>query len=96
MLLAGIYHTPSRTVNCPTIIEKPTAHGFPGGALPRLASLGCLLTLSPPCHFARAPQVSFGPTIRGAHSPDERVLVSSVQPFFDLTLRVLGKLADRQ
>ena len=76
---------------------KSMAHGFPGGALPRLlASLRCLLSLSPPCHVARPPQVSFGPTIRGAHSPDERVLVSSVQPFFDLTLRVLGKLADRQ
>jgi len=37
--------------------------------------------------------VSFGPTIRGAHSPDEKVEISTVKPFFDLTLRVLEELA---
>ncbi len=41
-------------------------------------------------------QVSFGPTIKGAHSPDERCQISTVPPFWDLTLRVLGKLADRK
>jgi di/tripeptidase len=55
-----------------------------------------------PCCFA--PQVSYGPTIRGhtrptirgAHSPDEKVLISTVAPFFDLTLGILSKLAGRQ
>lgn len=45
----------------------------------------------------RAPgmdMVSFGPTITGAHSPDERVDVSTVAPFFQLCLTVLGRLAD--
>jgi dipeptidase D len=37
-------------------------------------------------------QISFGPTIRGAHSPDEAVLVTTVPPFYQLTLRVLAKL----
>lgn len=36
--------------------------------------------------------VSFGPTIRGAHSPDERVLVPTVKPFFDLVCDVLACL----
>ena len=33
--------------------------------------------------------VSFGPTILGAHSPDERVSISSVQKFWSLLLEVL-------
>ncbi|MBK9290739.1 MAG: aminoacyl-histidine dipeptidase [Bacteroidetes bacterium] len=33
--------------------------------------------------------ISFGPTIRGAHSPDERIEIASVQKFWDLTLEVL-------
>lgn len=41
-------------------------------------------------------QVSYGPTIKGAHSPDERCLVPTVTPFWDLTLKVLDKLADRR
>lgn len=37
--------------------------------------------------------VSFGPTIVGAHSPDEKVKIGTVAPFFVLTKRVLGQLA---
>ncbi|WP_405398100.1 aminoacyl-histidine dipeptidase [Maribacter sp. Asnod2-G09] len=33
--------------------------------------------------------VSFGPTILGAHSPDERVSISSVQKFWSLLLEIL-------
>ena len=33
--------------------------------------------------------VSFGPTINGAHSPDERVSISSVQKFWKLLLGIL-------
>ena len=33
--------------------------------------------------------VSFGPTILGAHSPDERVSISSVQKFWNLLLEIL-------
>lgn len=40
--------------------------------------------------------VSFGPTIKGAHSPDERVQISTVKPFFDSVLKVLEVLADRR
>lgn len=41
-------------------------------------------------------QVSYGPTIRGAHSPDEAVEVATVQPFWDLTLAIMAELADRR
>ena len=40
--------------------------------------------------------VSFGPTIRGAHSPDERVQISTVKPFWEATLKLLETLADKR
>eukprot|EP00929_Paragymnodinium_shiwhaense_P029717 TRINITY_DN16976_c0_g1_i2.p1 TRINITY_DN16976_c0_g1~~TRINITY_DN16976_c0_g1_i2.p1 ORF type:complete len:185 (-),score=52.96 TRINITY_DN16976_c0_g1_i2:142-696(-) len=40
--------------------------------------------------------VSFGPTITGAHSPDERIELATVKPFWELTLRVLQRLADKR
>jgi dipeptidase D len=33
--------------------------------------------------------ISFGPTIKGAHSPDERLEISSVVKFWDLLLDIL-------
>ena len=36
--------------------------------------------------------ISFGPTIEGAHSPDERVLVSSVNNCWDFLIALLQKL----
>ncbi len=36
--------------------------------------------------------ISFGPTIMGAHSPDERVQISTVQKFYDLLIEVLKNI----
>lgn len=36
--------------------------------------------------------ISFGPTIRGAHSPDERLEISTVSKFWDLLLEVLKQI----
>lgn len=36
--------------------------------------------------------ISYGPTIKGAHSPDERLLIPTVQRFWDLTLDVLKNI----
>ena len=33
--------------------------------------------------------ISFGPTIMGAHSPDERVQISTVEKFWDLLIHSL-------
>jgi dipeptidase D len=38
--------------------------------------------------------VSFGPTIKGAHSPDERLDIASTVKFWDLTLEVLKNIPD--
>ncbi|KAL4434503.1 hypothetical protein ABPG75_000944 [Micractinium tetrahymenae] len=40
--------------------------------------------------------VSFGPTITGAHSPDEQVRISTVQHFWHATLDILHQLARRR
>jgi len=40
--------------------------------------------------------ISFGPTIKGAHSPDERLLIDTVGKFWDLTLEVLKNIPDRK
>jgi len=39
--------------------------------------------------------VSLGPTITGAHSPDEQLLVSTVPPFYDAVALMLKELAHR-
>ena len=36
--------------------------------------------------------ISFGPTIRGAHSPDERASISSVQKFWGYLLETLERI----
>ena len=36
--------------------------------------------------------VSIGPTIKGAHSPDEKVLIKDVGKFYDFLKILLGKI----
>ncbi len=38
--------------------------------------------------------ISFGPTIKGAHSPDERLEIGSVQKFWDLLVQVLDDIPE--
>ncbi len=43
--------------------------------------------------FPGLDMVSFGPTIQGAHSPDERVNIETVGKFYDLLKEILGEIA---
>lgn len=43
-------------------------------------------------HYPQMEMISFGPTIRGAHSPDERASISSVQKFWGFLLETLDRL----
>ncbi len=43
-------------------------------------------------HYPDMEMISFGPNIRGAHSPDECVQISSVQKYWGYLLEVLGKV----
>jgi dipeptidase D len=39
--------------------------------------------------------ISFGPTIKGAHSPDERASISSAQKYWDFVLEILKNIPKR-
>lgn len=43
-------------------------------------------------HYPSLDMISFGPNIYGAHSPDERVEIKSVQKFWDYFLKVLEQI----
>lgn len=40
--------------------------------------------------------ISYGPTIRGAHSPDERIQIDTVEKFWQLTLETLRQIPKKQ
>jgi len=42
--------------------------------------------------YPKMDMISYGPTIKGAHSPDERIKIDTVQMFWDLTLDVLKNI----
>lgn len=47
-------------------------------------------------HYPEMDMISFGPTIRGAHSPDERVSVSSTERFWTYLREILKNIPKRQ
>ena len=63
------------------------------GVQPRVraihAGLECGLFLE---KYPHLDMVSFGPTLRGVHSPDERLEIASVQKFWDLLCAVVQSL----
>lgn len=46
--------------------------------------------------YPKMDMVSYGPTIKGAHSPDERLEIESVVKFWELTLEVLRNIPDEK
>ena len=53
------------------------------------AGLECGLFLE---KFPGLDMISFGPTLRGVHSPDERIHIDSVKKFWDLLIHLLAVL----
>ena len=45
-------------------------------------------------HYPKMDMISFGPNIRGAHSPDEKVQISSVQKFWNYLLETLKSVPE--
>ena len=43
-------------------------------------------------HYPNMEMISFGPTIRGAHSPDEKVNIKSTQKFWNYFLEILKRI----
>jgi len=46
-------------------------------------------------NYPNMQMISFGPNILGAHSPDERVQISSVQKFWGFVIETLGKVGEK-
>jgi dipeptidase D len=46
-------------------------------------------------HYPELDMISFGPNIRGAHSPDERASISSAQKFWDYLGKTLSQIPER-
>jgi dipeptidase D len=46
-------------------------------------------------HYPNMDMVSFGPTIRGAHSPDERAQISSTQKFWKFLIEILKNIPEK-
>jgi dipeptidase D len=42
--------------------------------------------------YPKMDMISYGPTVKGAHSPDERIHIDSVRKFWDLTLDILKNI----
>mgnify|MGYP000849562306 CR=1 FL=1 len=42
--------------------------------------------------YPKMDMISYGPTIKGAHSPDERLNIETLQKFWDLTLEILKNI----
>ncbi len=57
------------------------------------AGLECGLFLE---KYPQLDMISFGPTIRNAHSPDERLEISTVTKYWDLLLKVLQNIPDEK
>ena len=43
-------------------------------------------------HYPNIDMISVGPTIRNAHSPDEKVQISTVQTYWELLTKVLADI----
>ena len=56
------------------------------------AGLECGLFLE---KYPKLDMISFGPTIRNAHSPDERVEIKTVKKYWDLLLDVLQNIPEK-
>ncbi|MEI6021604.1 MAG: aminoacyl-histidine dipeptidase [Bacteroidota bacterium] len=47
-------------------------------------------------NYPKMDMVSFGPTIKGAHSPDERVNIQSVQKYWHFVLEILKHIPEKE
>lgn len=47
-------------------------------------------------NYPEMDMISFGPTIKGAHSPDERASISSAQKFWSYLLEILKNIPDKE
>lgn len=66
--------------------ENPTVAAYHAG-------LECGILLS---HYPDLDTISFGPTIKGAHSPDERASIRSTQKFWKFLVEILRRIPQKE
>lgn len=62
----------------------------------QLASWVCIVLMQKNLASLLHTQVSFGPTIHGAHTPEERLCIPTVQPYWDATVGILEAIAQER
>lgn len=91
--LSGAYPGWTPNVNSPILelLEKlyENMHGTKAKVVACHAGLECGILGS---NYPGMDMISFGPTIHGAHSPDERVNIKSVQKFWPFVLEILKNI----
>jgi len=82
---------PNRNSEILTVLEKKYESLF--NEKPRVmachAGLECGILGT---NYPEMDMISFGPTIKGAHSPDERASITSAQKYWKFTLEVLNDI----
>lgn len=95
--LSGAYPGWTPNVNSPilALLEKlyEKMHGSKAKVVACHAGLECGILGS---NYPGMDMISFGPTIHGAHSPDERVNIKSVQKFWPFVLEILKNIPEKK
>jgi dipeptidase D len=96
VLLSGEYPGWTPNIHSPILKEMTKIYEQKYGEKPHVAAchagLECGIIGR---HYPDMDMVSFGPTIKGAHSPDEKASISSVQKFWDFTISILKNIPSR-
>lgn len=93
---AGSYPGWTPNVNSPILDVMTKLYEKMNGAKPNIvachAGLECGILGR---NYPKMDMISFGPTIRGAHSPDERVNIQSVQKYWNYVLEILKNIPNK-
>lgn len=94
--LTGAYPGWKPNLNSPILKEMTTVYEDQYGTTPKImiihAGLECGILGT---HYPKMDMISFGPTIRYPHSPDEKVNISTVQKFWDYLVATLAKIPQK-
>ena len=97
VVLDGLYPGWNPNPNSPILEVLTTTYKSLFGEMPKVvachAGLECGLLGE---IYPEMDMVSFGPTIKGAHSPDERANITSVQKFWKFLLEILKNIPRKQ
>ena len=95
--LSGSYPGWTPNVNSPILEVLKDIYEKQNGSKPHVvachAGLECGILGT---NYPDMDMISFGPTIKGAHSPDERASISSAQKYWKFVLEILQNIPERK